>query len=172
MGLGDAIGDYRGFLKTVLDQVQGAGFVLDDFVQIDHMCYRTVSQQNYHEKKLELGKVGRLLRESIVNGRAIAVFRLHEPVRYDGWRIDALELPAPKPGQAWDEGLEHIEFVLYDDLRTFLSRHPDKKFDLKSADRGINPEVGFPLGRYGVKFHLLSLPAVVYLEEKLGIDEV
>jgi predicted metalloenzyme YecM len=156
----------------VLTQVREAGFHLDEFVQIDHMCYRTVSLQNYQSVKRQLAGVGQLLRETRVNGRPIAVFRLHQPVRFDGWRIDAVELPAPKPGRDWDEGLEHIEFVLFDDIKTFLARHKDKEFDLKSMERGINPEVGYSLGRYGVKFHLLSLPAAVYLEQKLGIDEV
>ena len=172
MALDEAIGHYRGFLKSVLAEVSRAGFELDDFVQIDHMCYRTVSEDNYLDKKQQLGKVARLLREATVNGRPIAVFKLSDPVRFDHWRIDLVELPAPKAGSEWQEGLEHIEFVLYDDLKTFLSKHADKQFDLKSVDRGINPEAGFSLGRYGVKFHLLSLSAVVYLEQKLGIDEI
>lgn len=62
--------------------------------------------------------------------------------------------------------------MLYDDIPAFLKKYSDKTFDLKSADRGINPEVVYPLEGCNVKFHLLSLPAVVYIEEKLGIEEV
>lgn len=50
----------------------------------------------YKAKKQELAAFfGHLLGETQVNGRPIATFRLHEPVRYQQWRIDALELPAP-----------------------------------------------------------------------------
>lgn len=43
---------------------------------------------------------------------------------------------------------------------------------MKAANRGINPEIGFKLPSYGVKFHLLNLSTVVYLERKLGLHSV
>lgn len=98
--------------------------------------------------------------------------RLHEPVRFENWRIDAVELPAPKPGVETKEGLEHVELVLFDDKDDFLKKYADKQFDLKAANRGVNPEIGFKLPSYGVKFHLLALPTVVYLENKLGMDDI
>lgn len=170
--LPDIIGNYDEFLEDILGRVKSEGFELADFIQIDHMCYRTVSPENYQQKKDELDSVARLLGETIINGRPIATFRLHDPVVYEGWRIDAIELPAPKAGADHPEGLEHIEFVLYDDIPTFLEKYRGKPFELKAADRGINPEVGLKLGNLGVKFHLLSLPTVVYLEHKLGITDV
>ncbi|MEK7152754.1 MAG: VOC family protein [Patescibacteria group bacterium] len=167
------VGDYAVFLGIMLEKVAAAGFDLDDFVQMDHMCYRVSSLQDYAQKKQELQSVATLLHETRVNGRPIASFRLHEPVKVKGWRVDTIELPAPKDGSAFAEGLEHIEFVIYDDIPAFLRKYSDKTFDMQSADRGINPEIGYKLDNgCGVKFHLLSLPAVVYLEKKLGITEV
>ena len=166
------IGDYPDFLSELLDRVTTAGFDLTDFVQIDHMCYRTVSKNNYSQKKLELQSVATLLGETMVNGRPISTFRLHKPVIHSPWRIDAIELPAPKEGKDFQEGLEHIEFVLFDDIPTFLAKYKGKSFDMRAADRGINPEIGLQLGNYSVKFHLLNLPTVVYLENKLGLDDV
>jgi predicted metalloenzyme YecM len=93
-------------------------------------------------------------------------------VRFENWRIDAVELPAPKPGVETKEGLEHVELVLFDDKDDFLKKYADKQFDLKAANRGVNPEIGFKLPSYGVKFHLLALPTVVYLENKLGMDDI
>lgn len=145
---------------------------MTDFSQIDHMCYRTTSIENYQQKKTELNNIARLLGETMVNGRPISTFRLNEPVRHQQWRIDAIELPAPKAGAGHAEGLEHVEFVLFDDIPTFLKKYEGKPFELRAADRGINPEVGLQLGRYSVKFHLLNLPTVVWLENKLGIHEV
>lgn len=166
------VGNYESFLGDILDRVVKEGFDLGDFIQIDHICYRTVSVENYRQKKANLGDVAILLGETTVNNRPISTFRLHEPIRHGAWRIDAIELPAPKEGSRFKEGLEHIEFVLFDDITAFLEKYRDKSFKLQAADRGINPEVGFQLGEYQVKFHLLNLPTVVYLEKKLGIDEV
>lgn len=170
--LNDVIGDYSSFLTDIIGRVTRVGFDLKDFVQIDHMCYRTVSLDNYAQKKSQLTAVGTQLGENMINGRPIATFRLHQPVMHGQWRIDAVELPAPKAGSVFIEGLEHVEFVLYDDLQTFLKKYDGKPFDLRAADRGVNPEVGLQLDNYAVKFHLLNLPTVVYLENKLGMDDI
>lgn len=166
------IGDYDTFLDDILGQVTAEGFDLSDFVQIDHMCYRTTSAENYENKKAELEPVAKLLGETMINGRPISTFRLNNPVFHDPWRIDAIELPAPKPGSEHQEGLEHVEFVLYDDIPTFLKKYEGKPFEMRAADRGINPEIGLQLGGLSVKFHLLNLPTVVYLENKLGMDDI
>ena len=68
--------------------------------------------------------------------------------------------------------IEHIEFVFYDDIPTFLEKYQDKPFKMQAADRGVNPEIGLPLGEHGVKFHLLNLPTAVYLEHKFGMDDI
>jgi predicted metalloenzyme YecM len=166
------LGEWETFLATILRKTANAGFDLADFVQMDHICYRTVSAQNYNDKKTQLGAIGRLLGEAMVNGRPISTFRLTQPLIYEDWRIDAVELPAPKAGKDFEEGLEHVEFVLYDDMQTFINKHRDKDFDLRAADRGINPELGFSFDEYAIKFHLLNLPTVVYLENKLGITDI
>lgn len=166
------IGDYDSFLTQIIQEVEDEGFNLNDFVQMDHMCYRVPSPERYELKKHELTNVGKLLGETQVNGRPIATFRLHEPVMHSKWRIDCVELPAPVSDTAPKEGLEHVELVLYDDKETFLQKYAGKQFNLDSAERGINPEIGYKLPSYGVKFHLLSLPTVVYLEHKLGITDV
>lgn len=170
--LNHIIGDYTAFLDEILSRVEAEGFDFSDFIQIDHMCYRTVSQANYADKKAELASVAKLLGETMVNGRPISTFRLNTPVVHGAWRIDAIELPAPKANSQHAEGLEHIEFVIYDDIPTFLERYQGKPFELRAADRGINPEIGLQLDGLCVKFHLLNLPTVVYLEHKLDIRDV
>jgi predicted metalloenzyme YecM len=166
------IGDYKAFLKQLLLEVAEAGFDFSDFAQMDHMCYRAPTAEKYQAKKQELLAIGELLGEAQVNGRPISTFRLNNPVYYDSWRIDAIELPAPRNGVATKEGLEHVEFVLFDSMETFLKKYAGKQFIMDAADRGINPEVALKLPSYVVKFHLLSLPVVVYLEQKLGITDI
>lgn len=166
------IGDYQAFLKQIITEIQNEGFDLSDFSQMDHICYRVSSIEVYAAKKQELTAFGKLLGETQVNGRPISTFRLFEPIRHENWRIDAIELPAPKEAVETTEGLEHVELVLFDDKEEFLKKYSHKQFELKSANRGINPEISFKLPTYTVKFHLLSLPVVVYLERKLGIRDV
>lgn len=170
--LHEIIGDYPTFLNDILARVEAEGFDFGDFSQIDHMCYRTVSLENYEAKKVELAQVAKLLGETMVNERPICTYRLHDPVLHAPWRIDAIELPAPKAGKTHTEGLEHIEFVLFDDIPTFLKKYDGKPFELRAADRGINPEVGLQLGELSVKFHLLNLPTVVFIENKLNLGDV
>jgi hypothetical protein len=57
---------------------------------------------------------------------------------------------------------------LYDDFEAFQRKYAGKPFELWSVDRGINPEIGLQLGKHSVKFHMLSLPTVLFLENKLG----
>lgn len=166
------VGDHQAFLKNITTEIAEAGFDFADFAQMDHMCYRVSSYEAYEQKKQELQAAATLLGETQVNGRPISTFRLKQPVRYKQWRVDAIELPAPKEGTSPREGLEHVEFVLFDDLQDFLHKHDDKQFVMDAADRGINPEVGYKLPNYGVKFHLLNLTTVVYIERKLGITDV
>jgi predicted metalloenzyme YecM len=166
------IGDYEAFLEEILGDIKKAGFDFSDFVQLDHICYRTNSIGNYDVKKKELSSTGTLVTETQISGRLIATFRLLEPIRYGSWRIDAIELPAPKPDNKYPEGLEHVEFVIFDNFETFLKKYNNHDFDLKSMNRGINPEIALNLGKYSVKFHLLGLLAVTYLEQKIGIQKV
>lgn len=166
------LGDYNVFLDDILTLIVEEKFDTADFSQMDHICYRTASLQNYYDKKKELEAQASLLGETMVNGRPISTFRLNEPIIHGAWRIDAIELPVPKATDTYTEGLEHVEFVLYSDLPTFAAKYPEKQFEMRASDRGINPEIGYKLGKYGVKFHMLSLGTVLYLENILNIREV
>lgn len=170
--LQQVVGDYETFLKNILAEVAGAGFDFADFVQLDHLCYRVSTLEVYEQKKQELRAVGDLLSEVRVGGRPISTFKLHRPLQHENWRIDIVELPAPKPDVPTPEGLEHIEFVLFDSLDDFVKKHADKKFNMAAANRGVNPDVTFKLPSYSVKFHVVSLSAAVYLEQKLGLTDI
>jgi predicted metalloenzyme YecM len=170
--LSQIVGDYETFLISILKEIEDEGFDLNDFMQIDHICYRVTSMDDYTAKKQELEEVAEFLGETMVNNRPIATYRLVEPIVHGKWRIDAVELPAPKPDADFAEGLQHIEMVMYDSKEKFIQKYKHKALKLKAADRGINPEIGFDLPNYVVKFHLLNLPTVIYLQNKLGITEV
>jgi predicted metalloenzyme YecM len=170
--LHEVLDDVDIFVATVLREVSQAGYDLDDFVQIDHVCYRVPSLERYSEKKAEFALVGKLISEKRVNGRDIATFRLKEPIRHGHWRIDCLELPEPKEGSRYVEGLEHAEFVIYDDFETFTKKYPNDNYEFKAATRSMNPDIGLDLQSCSVKFHLYSLAAAVHIEDVLAVKEV
>jgi predicted metalloenzyme YecM len=100
------------FIASVLERVENLEINVSGF-QIDHICYRAASQQEYTSRKHELEEMGTLLIESIVGGRFISAFKLYEPiVCLDGSMIDVVELPSPKEGSTYPSGLEHCEFVV------------------------------------------------------------
>lgn len=140
-------------------------------VEADHVCYRVETMERYHELLAEFNKTSELLGEHIVGGRPIATFRLNEPLSSGGWRISYLELPAPKAGSEYSEGLEHVEFVvLGGDLERFRRAHQHlaDKFSAKGMDKPVNPELGLKAAGISVKFHRLPLGEVVRIEELLA----
>lgn len=53
-----------------------------------------------------------LLAESMVAGRRIATFQIDLWLHVGGWTVPYLELPEPKDGSPYREGLEHAELVV------------------------------------------------------------
>jgi predicted metalloenzyme YecM len=164
------IGNYEEFIKDIISEVKGSGFDLVDFVQLDVLCYQASSLEEYENKKASLNKIGALLSEVQMSGRPICTVRLRNPILTQDWRIDVVEVVAPKTNDDKLTGLEHIQFVLFDSLQTFMERYPTKQFDIRAVERGINPMITFKFeGGRKVKFHIVSLPAAIYLEQKLGL---
>lgn len=141
-------------------------------VEADHLCYRVETEARYHELLAELSQSAVLLGEQTVNGRPIATFQLSEPLDVGGWRISYLELPAPKPGSEYVEGLEHVEFVvLGGDLDRFkrVHQHLADTFSAKGMNKPVNPELGLKAAGISVKFHRLPLGEVVRLEQLFAV---
>ena len=85
--------------------------------EIDHLCYRVANLDRYETKKTELAQLGYLLSEAQVNGRPIATYKLKKPLEWShGKYISLVELPAPKPGKNYSEGLEHFDGLLIQKL--------------------------------------------------------
>jgi predicted metalloenzyme YecM len=132
-----------------------------------------------------------LLIESIIGGRPIATFKLHNGIMCCSNRrnVTVLEIPSPKQGSPYQRGLEHVEFVIGDGrkgispindtyhqstLQSFIDDHDDiKSWNVKAMNKEINPDVSFrvDLGfrKCSVKFHLLSLECVVRYEIAHGM---
>lgn len=163
----DLIGDYEPFVRNISQGLRQVGIHKRELSMMDHICYRVETNARYHEMLGEIAKRAKLLGENKISGRMIATFEFHDYLEVDGWRIPYLELPQPKEGSPYPEGLEHAELVVVGSLDAFRARHTSLDFDEKGMGKTINPELGLKTAGMSVKFHEQQLGAVVRIEERL-----
>ena len=146
--------------------VREHGIAPADLVQCDTICYRVETNERYDDVKQELGQLAVLLSETEVNGRQIATFLLHEPLAAgDQQGISYIELPQPKPGSDYAEGIDHVQFVTRQPLSHFHETYGDLPFETKGLANKLNPLLKFEGDEVSVKFHDKHMGAVVALEE-------
>lgn len=148
--------------------IHDAGLLLDqlgvreELVQNDTLCLQVPNNQRYSEVLKELVTHGRLISESQVNGRLIAVVELFEPITAGGWQVSFIELPQPKK-DIKEEGVRHLQFVTRTGIESFRSRFPQLNFD----DRGntVNRLLEIATPAATVRFHDKSMGAIIELEQ-------
>ena len=148
------------FLDNIFQTLSSLNIKVDKY-QLDHVCYRTESTEQYLDLKTTLHKFGKLLTENQINGRPIATFKLFQPIIFKNRKIYLLELPSPKPGSFYPAGYEHVEFIIDESLEKFMARYPDIVFDKKGISKQVNPEVRLTFPEFSVKFHLHDLEYVI-----------
>ncbi len=163
----ELLGDYETFVVEISDGLRRCGIGRDEIAMMDHICYRVETIERYDQMKARLAKSAFLLGESMVSGRLIATFECEEPLKVDGWTIPYIELPQPKSGSDYPEGLEHVELVPFRTLRSFQKRHAGLPFNEAGMSKTINPELGLKHEGISVKFHEQPLGAVVNIERRL-----
>ena len=84
--LAEVIGDPIAFLDDLFSKLADIELKVDNY-ELDHICYRVTSNNEYKTKKEELTNFGELLVESMVNGRLISTFKLHEPILFKNRKI-------------------------------------------------------------------------------------
>ncbi len=156
------------FLDHLFEQLQSKNINIDSY-EIDHLCYRTSSDENYQVIKDAFSPLGECLIESEVNGRLIATYKLKNPILYKHWIIDLIEVPAPKQGKITQEGFEHIEVVIdcdFEELeKSILLNAPDISFEKKGLEKDLNPELEIEFDQCAVKFHHKSLENIIAIEK-------
>jgi uncharacterized protein len=153
------------FLKSLFLVLEQNKIVIEKYWNIDHLCYRTKSDDEYFELKNRFSEFSNLLVESEVNGRLISTFRLREPLQYDCWTIDLVELPAPKKGRITPSGFEHIEVVVDVSFESLKKRFANCPFEETGLKKDFNQELEINFGPMAIKFHHLSLSSVVNVEK-------
>lgn len=170
----EGIGDFVANINRGLEEAQIDRSLLSE---MDHVCYRVETDDRYNEVRRELLRATRLVKPvgepAMISGRPIATFKFVKPVEAEGWKISYLELPAPKEGSPYKEGLEHAEFVvLGGDLEGFRVAHPHLEpfFKMGGMNKTVNPELGLKEFDMSVKFHELALGKVVRIEQGITQD--
>jgi predicted metalloenzyme YecM len=157
----DVLGDYQSFVATGLALVAEAGVDVSG-LEIDHLCYRVSDWAGHERLKAALAPFSGAYAESVHNGRTISQFLLAPPLFAAGREIALLELPGPKEGTPYPEGLEHFEVVV-PDFTSFCARY---RGVFTAVDESpSNPTATLALsGPLVVKFHPTSLQEVVERE--------
>ncbi len=153
------------FLTFLEAQMTRTKVILKDHWTIDHICFRTETQESYEENKKFFSSLGDLLIESPVNGRLIATFKLHEAIHFLGREILLVELPAPKPNKAVKEGFEHVEVVIDQSFAEIRRAYPCHYFHEAGLNKDFNQELEMGFEDCAIKFHHLSLESVINLEK-------
>lgn len=154
----------QSFLRQTLVILDTKQFKLDSHWHIDHLCYRTSSEDNYLDIKQIFSRFSRLLTESEVNGRMISTFKLHAPITVEHWTVDLIEVPAPKKGKITEEGFEHFEVVCDLPFEELMTRYQNFPFNKGGLAKELNQELEFVFEEFAIKFHHLSLESVINLE--------
>lgn len=164
--LTEIIGDPQLFLENIFFKLQEIELDVESYL-LDHICYRVLTVNEYLLKKEELSPFGKLLNESMVNGRYISTFKLHTPIIFRKREIFLIELPSPKSSHSYKSGLEHIEFVTKLPLQKIVERYPQYSFEIFGIHKKINADITLKLGDYCIRFHNQSLEEVIKLELRL-----
>ncbi|MBT3982333.1 MAG: hypothetical protein HOE90_13325 [Bacteriovoracaceae bacterium] len=153
------------FLDKIFHTLKSNSINIEN-LEIDHICYRTSSAENYLQIKSVFAELGECLIESEVGGRPIATYKLNEPISYKGRNIALVEVPAPKNGKVTPEGYEHIEVVIDTSFEEIMKKYPHSNFDQKGLSKKINPELVIKFSDCAIKFHHQSLEKVIEMEKK------
>ena len=160
----------REFCQRLISQLELSDFI-QDITQLDHACYRVSDLTSYEAYKKVFSTCGHLLSEAYINGRPIATYKLNQSITLDQrFKIDVIELPAPKPGSSYDEGFEHIEAVTTLSLEKLIAKHSKHTFHTGNMHAEINRDISLRFGGGLVKFHESSLEDVI-AQEKLDLKK-
>lgn len=152
------------FLDSLFKRMKETNLTLAPHWDIDHLCFRVESLEDYDDFKLTFSNLGRLLTETSVNGRPISTFELNTPITYKDWLVHIVELPAPKKGKKTKTGFEHMEVVIDCSMEELIEKNKKIEWDKSGMEKIFNSELEANFNDMAVKFHHLSLKSVINFE--------
>ncbi len=158
------IGDYKDFISHLLACLKDKNIEINNY-QIDHLCYRTKTVEEYNSMKKNIMLFSKEYVENIHHGRPITKFLLTKPLKYKNYSIPLIELPSPQKNITYNSGLEHLEIVVGENFDILKNKY--KSVWTGSDDSGIyNQTVFIDFDEHKVKFHKHSLLEVLKLEKR------
>jgi predicted metalloenzyme YecM len=162
------IGNYEDAILSAEALLHEHSILPVDLVHCDTICYRVETNGRYEELKELLGQKALLLNEVEVNSRLIASFALEQPLEAGTQHsISYIELPQPKPGSEYSEGIDHVQFVTRMPLGQFQIKYQQLPFETKGLASRLNPLLKLEGKQISVKFHDKHMGAVIELEDRL-----
>lgn len=156
------------FLESALKELSP---LLEKHWEIDHTCFRTRSLEHYEETKKVFAAQGKLLVEAPVSGRPIATYELSQGINCSHGVVNLVEVPAPKPGRAVDEGYEHLEVVIDCSFEELMQKNPALNWDDRATSKEVNPELEAKFENFNVKFHHHALNHIIEIEKNELVSE-
>jgi uncharacterized protein len=164
----DIIGDYEAFIKKADALITEHAIDVSEIVQCDTICYRVETNERYDEIKRQLATVALMIDETEVNGRMITVFATHTPLNAGDWRsVSYIEIPQPKSGSYYPEGIDHVQMVTRLPLSEFQKQHANIGFEEKGLANKLNPLLKLEGEGVAIKFHDKHMGAVTALEQRI-----
>lgn len=158
------IDNYQTFLDQIIAKITEQGIDLSG-LEMDHIGYQASSDEDYDNLVSRFKKIGTMVSEVTVGGRRVGIFKLKQPLKYKGYSIPAVELVAPKEGQDCLSALEHVEFVIDEDFKTFMGKYPELDWDTSAIDQKNFPLLKLRLDKHTqVKFHRENVLDIVEQE--------
>jgi predicted metalloenzyme YecM len=151
------------FLIKVFRYLKEDGVDVSNF-ELDHVCYRVKTVEDYEKIKKQLNQEGNLLLENNIGGRLIAKYKLYKPIIFENRKIYIIELPQPKGGEK--EGWEHVEFVINTSFEYLMNKYPQLNFKIDGITKKINSDIVLEYNDCVVKFHQQSLEYIIEHFEK------
>jgi uncharacterized protein len=157
------------FLNQLYIELNSLSVTFPKHWHIDHICYRTSTNEQYVSLKKAFLDFSDLMIESPVNGRNISTFALREPIIVHEHHIYNVELPEPKLGSQYQDGFEHIEIVCDKPLNSLFKLYPQLNWKPQSGLKTYNAELRCDFKSGSIKFHNQALSSVIHLEKKSKI---
>ena len=122
------------FLDRLMKELDDLGIDLSGAI-VDHIAYQANSAEDYNTLKPKFEKIGELIKEPLVGGRRVGVFKIFTPLKYKDQEIKAIELIEPVDGQVCRSALEHAEFLLPVTLEEFIEKYPNINLNKDAINR-------------------------------------
>lgn len=156
--------NFSKFIETSLLEVSSV-FEIKKHWEIDHVCFRTHTLEEYEEYKLIFSHSFNLLTETIIGQRPISTYKLTKPMRVSDQFVDLIELPAPKSGKPYTKGYEHLEIVIDISFEELMAKYPSVTWKTSGVNKSLNPELQACFEGFNIKFHHHNLEHIIHIEE-------